>query len=139
MATIGQSKCLCCNSFFDPDRRSRNRQLYFANSLCRIARKAKKTNVNRPHFQTRYFPTSWEWRSQFDGCPGLSRFKTLVYEAFDGCPCLRPGLVEDLGRQVGDVVIDLAAVACADLVAAGVVAACHRAGCRCLSKNSCSF
>jgi len=48
MATIGQSKCLCCNSFFDPDRRSRNRQLYFANSPCRIASSTPNSRVNQP-------------------------------------------------------------------------------------------
>lgn len=40
MATVGQRKCLCCNDFFDPDRRSTNRQRYCAKTVCRIASKA---------------------------------------------------------------------------------------------------
>jgi len=40
MATVGQRKCLCCNDFFDPDRRSANRQRYCAKTDCRIASKA---------------------------------------------------------------------------------------------------
>ena len=50
MATTGQRKCLCCNGFFDPDRRSRNRQRYCASSVCRIASKAASQAAwrNRP-------------------------------------------------------------------------------------------
>ena len=40
MATVGQRKCLCCKDFFDPDRRSANRQRYCAKPVCRIASKA---------------------------------------------------------------------------------------------------
>lgn len=40
MATVGHRKCLCCNDFFDPDRRSTNRQRYCAKTVCRIASKA---------------------------------------------------------------------------------------------------
>ncbi|MPZ46790.1 MAG: hypothetical protein GEV05_26085 [Betaproteobacteria bacterium] len=40
MAKAGQRKCMCCEHFFDPDHRNRERQRYCSNAECRRASKA---------------------------------------------------------------------------------------------------
>lgn len=77
MATTGQRKCLCCNGFFDPDRRSRNRQRYCSIDACRKASKVASQAAwrNRPE-NLNYFrgPTHVArvsvWRALHPGhCP----------------------------------------------------------------------
>ena len=40
MAQAGQRKCLCCDDFFNPDHRNRERQRYCAATACRRASQA---------------------------------------------------------------------------------------------------
>lgn len=101
MATMGQRKCLCCNSFFDPDRRSRNRQRYCANSACRIASKAASQAAWRSR------PENLDY---FRGSLHVARVRAWRVLHPDHCPRTRvragaPALLQDdIPVQVPDCV-----------------------------------